>query len=80
MVNRITFSSARDCNYCSLCLQMYGAGADSSYCYSIIKCSKWGKGRLPSYIRQFCYIFRSKNITKKKKKEMRRQYQIFTDF
>lgn len=66
MLNRVTSSSARDCNYCSLCLQMYGVGADSCYFYPIIKCSKWGKGRLPSYIRLFRYVSRSK-YTKRKK-------------
>lgn len=77
MLNRVTSSYSRDCNYCSLCLQMYGVGAGSCSCYPIIKCSKWGKGRMPSYIRLFWCISRSKNT---KKKEMPRQYQVFKDF
>jgi hypothetical protein len=77
MVNRTTSSSARDCNYCSLCPQMYGEGADFCHCYSVIKYSKWGKGRMPSYIRLFCYFSRSEST---KKKEMLKQYQFFADF
>jgi len=77
MLNRITSSSARDCNYCSLCLQMYGVGADFCYSNPIIKCSKWRKGQMPSYIRLFWCISRSKNT---KKKEMSRQYQVLRIF
>jgi hypothetical protein len=67
MSNRFTSFSARDCNYCLLCLRTYGVGADSCYCYPIIKCSKWGKGRMPSHIHLFWCISRSKNTKKRER-------------